>query len=95
VFWDRRAPGLPGFFLFSICPATGVLLEFVIVIGIISYIHPEKPFGFIRAEDGTSVFFHRNQVTDFAFGPELRGQHCAFDVERTEKGLAARDVRPR
>lgn len=53
----------------------------------------ERGFGFISAEDGTEVFFHRSAVQDVNFDTLEEGDSIEFDVEKGDKGPRAVNVR--
>jgi len=54
----------------------------------------ERGFGFITAEDGTEVFFHRSDLVEADFDTLEEGASVEFDLERGAKGLRAVNVRP-
>jgi CspA family cold shock protein len=49
----------------------------------------ERGFGFISADDGREIFFHRSGVEGTTFEALQEGQRVAFNVERGEKGPRA------
>ncbi len=54
----------------------------------------DRGFGFITAEDGKEIFFHRSSLvegTDFDTLEE--GNSVEFNVERGPKGMRAENVR--
>lgn len=53
----------------------------------------KKGYGFIRAEDGTDVFFHYSSLMMEGFKTANPGDEVEFDVSNTEKGLRASNVR--
>ena len=53
-----------------------------------------KGFGFITAQDGTNVFFHRSRLQRISFDTLKEGDRVKFDLERGVKGLRAVRVRP-
>jgi CspA family cold shock protein len=63
--------------------------------GVISYVHPQKPFGFLRPNGGRGdIFFGRDALIDFVFSDALKGERVEFDLIETDRGPAARNVRP-
>lgn len=52
-----------------------------------------KGFGFIKAEDGNDVFFHYSELVMEGFKDIAVEATVEFDVEETEKGLRARNVK--
>ncbi len=53
----------------------------------------ERGFGFITAEDGTEIFFHRSGLAEVEFDVLEEGAALEFDVERGPKGLRAANVK--
>lgn len=62
--------------------------------GEITYLNPEKGYGFIHRDDGQGdCFFHASRLIDVAFEDLAEGDSVQFDTERTDRGVAAFDVR--
>lgn len=54
----------------------------------------ERGFGFITADDGEEYFFHRSALdSSLEFDRLGGGERVTFDVERSDKGPRARQVR--
>ena len=53
----------------------------------------DRGFGFIAAQDGAELFFHRNAVQGTGFDSLVEGQAVEFDAEQGEKGPRAANVR--
>jgi len=53
----------------------------------------ERGFGFISAEDGTEVFFHRSALQDTNFDTLEEGNSVEFDLEKGYKGPRAVNLR--
>ena len=54
----------------------------------------ERGFGFIRGDDGEEYFFHRSGLdSSLEFDRLADGERVSFDVERSDKGPRARQVR--
>lgn len=53
----------------------------------------DRGFGFITAQDGAELFFHRNAVQGAAFDSLAEGQAVTFDTEQGDKGPRAANVR--
>ena len=53
----------------------------------------ERGFGFISAEDGREVFFHRSALEGVDFDALEEGTGVEFDVESGPKGPRAVNVR--
>jgi len=52
-----------------------------------------KGFGFIKSEDGEDVFFHYSALVMEGFKDIPVESEVEFDVEETEKGLRAANVK--
>jgi CspA family cold shock protein len=53
----------------------------------------ERGFGFINAEDGKEVFFHRSALEDIDLDTLEEGNSVEFEVEEGPKGLRAANIR--
>ncbi|HEX78352.1 MAG TPA: cold shock domain-containing protein [Dehalococcoidia bacterium] len=53
----------------------------------------ERGFGFIIAENGKEVFFHRSALAGGDFDALEKGTSVEFDLERGPKGPRAMNVR--
>lgn len=53
----------------------------------------DRGFGFITAQDGSELFFHRSAVQGVTFDSLTAGQSVEFDIERGDKGPRAANVR--
>ncbi|HTU03109.1 MAG TPA: cold shock domain-containing protein [Candidatus Sulfotelmatobacter sp.] len=53
----------------------------------------ERGFGFVTAQDGVELFFHRSGVQGGAFDSLTEGQAVEFDVEKGDKGPRAANLR--
>ena len=53
----------------------------------------ERGFGFISAEDGREIFFHRNELQDVDFDALMEGDQMEFEVTKGQKGPAATNVK--
>ncbi len=53
----------------------------------------ERGFGFITAEDGDEVFFHRSALENEDFDALEEGTSVEFNLERGPKGPRAMNVR--
>jgi len=49
----------------------------------------ERGFGFITADDGREIFFHRSEVQGTTFETLREGQRVSFEVEKGQKGPRA------
>lgn len=53
----------------------------------------DRGFGFITAEDGTEVFFHRSELVEADFDTMEEGASVEFDLESGPKGPRAVKVK--
>jgi len=53
----------------------------------------DKNFGFIAQEGGNDLFFHASNLVDGNFDELNEGDNVSFEVEKTDKGDAAVDVK--
>jgi CspA family cold shock protein len=61
--------------------------------GKIKKVISDRGFGFISDTDGREVFFHKGALVDVAFESLAPGQAVTFEVEQSEKGPRAVDMR--
>jgi CspA family cold shock protein len=62
--------------------------------GSVKKVVSERGFGFIAAENGEEYFFHRSGLDSSLSFDSLRGgEQVTFDVERSDKGPRAHQVR--
>ena len=59
----------------------------------VSKLFPGKGYGFITAQDGREIYFHKNAVLNRAFNKLTTGAKVRFAEEQGEKGLQASTVR--
>ncbi len=60
--------------------------------GTIKKVIRERGFGFISAEDGREVFFHRSGLEEADFDALEEGNSVEFEVEKGPKGPRAVNV---
>jgi cold shock protein len=60
--------------------------------GIVKYYDIRKGFGFIRGDDGHTIFVHKSAIPFFDIFL-LPGETVEYQVDTTEKGLKAVDVK--
>jgi cold shock protein len=60
--------------------------------GRIKKIIPDRGFGFVRADDGNEVFFHRTELTSVDFDSLQEGESVTFDIVDSPKGPRARNM---
>ena len=62
--------------------------------GTVKWFNAEKGFGFIAQPEGADVFVHYRSIQMTGFKSLDAGQNVEFEVEQTEKGLQASNVKP-
>src|SRR5687768_2240591 len=63
--------------------------EHIMATGKVKRLVQERGFGFISADDGREIFFHRSGVEGTTFEALREGQRVSFDVEKGQKGPRA------
>ena len=63
------------------------------MLGTIKKVVHDRGFGFIQAQDGKEIFFHRSGLQQLEFDTLKEGESVEFEVERGEKGPRAIKVR--
>jgi CspA family cold shock protein len=61
--------------------------------GTIKRLFKDRGFGFIRAEDGREIFFHRTAIVGTVFESLTEGQSVEFDVEKNPRDSRAKGPR--
>jgi len=61
--------------------------------GTVKRLMRERGFGFISAEDGREIFFHRSELQDVDFDKLEEGDHLEFNVTKGQKGPQASDIK--
>jgi len=61
--------------------------------GTIKKVIQQRGFGFIAAEDGKEIFFHRSGLAEGDFDALEEGDSVEFDVEQSPKGERAANVK--
>lgn len=61
--------------------------------GTIKMFNKEKGFGFIHAEDGNDVFFHYSSLVMDGFKTVEQGEEVSFDLEQSDRGLRAANIK--
>lgn len=61
--------------------------------GKIKRIIRDRGFGFIEAEDGSEIFFHRTGLVDISIDELKEGDGVEFETEQTPRGPRAKDVK--
>ena len=61
--------------------------------GVVKWFNDKKGFGFIKKEDGSDIFVHYTGVISEGFKTLAEGDQVEFEVESSEKGPRAVDVK--
>jgi CspA family cold shock protein len=61
--------------------------------GTIKMFNKEKGFGFIKADDGSDVFFHYSAIVADGFKTAEAGENVEFDLEKSDRGPRANNIR--
>jgi len=60
--------------------------------GTIKWYNPRRGYGFITGEDGKDVFVHKTAILD-EIGYLHEGDQVEYEVEETERGLKAKNLK--
>ncbi|OQC50392.1 MAG: Cold shock protein 1 [Tenericutes bacterium ADurb.Bin024] len=60
--------------------------------GTIKQFNQERGYGFIRAEDGTDVFFHYSSLVMDGFKTITTGEKVEFTLEQSDRGPRAANI---
>ncbi len=61
--------------------------------GTVKRLMKERGFGFILAEDGREIFFHRSELQNVDFNELKEGDQLEFNVTKGDKGPQASEVK--
>jgi len=61
--------------------------------GTVKRLMRERGFGFIAAEDGREIFFHRSELQNVEFDALQQGDQLEFNVTKGDKGPKATDIK--
>ncbi len=62
--------------------------------GTVKWFNADKGFGFIEQEIGEDVFVHYSEIQTDGFKTLDEGAEVEFELEETDKGLSAVQVKP-
>ena len=62
--------------------------------GTVKWFNADKGFGFIEQEIGEDAFVHYSEIETEGFKTLDEGAEVEFELEETDKGLAAVNVQP-
>jgi CspA family cold shock protein len=62
--------------------------------GTVKWFNAAKGYGFISREGKEDVFVHYSAIKEDGFKKLVEGQRVEFGLEKTDKGLAAANVKP-
>ena len=61
--------------------------------GTVKWFNNRKGYGFIRIEDGTDIFVHFSEIQATGFKTLKEGEKVSFDIEESDKGKKAKNVK--
>lgn len=61
--------------------------------GTVKWFNDKKGYGFITPESGEEIFVHFKAITGDGFKTLTEGQSVMFDIEKTQKGFQAVNVK--
>ncbi|MGM9814479.1 MAG: cold-shock protein [Candidatus Enteromonas sp.] len=61
--------------------------------GTVKMFNKEKGYGFIHAEDNRDYFFHYSELVMDAYKTAEKGENVEFEVEDSERGPRAKNIK--
>ena len=61
--------------------------------GIVKWFNDRKGYGFISQEDGNDVFVHFSSIDSPGYKTLSEGDHVEFDIEQSDRGPEAKNVK--
>ena len=61
--------------------------------GIVKWFSNKKGFGFIEQEDGSDIFVHYSSIDMDGFKTIAEGERVTFEVEESDRGPSAKNVK--
>lgn len=61
--------------------------------GIVKWFSDKKGYGFIEQEDGRDIFVHYTSINTPGFKTLAEGDQVSFDVEESDRGPVAKNVK--
>ncbi len=65
----------------------------VLANGIVKWFNDRKGYGFIQQEDGEDIFVHYSSISMPGFKSLTEGEQVNFDVEESDRGPVAKNVK--
>ncbi len=62
-------------------------------VGTVKWFNDRKGYGFINQEDGQDVFVHYSSIDAPGFKTLAEGDRVSFEVEQSERGPEAKNVK--
>lgn len=62
-------------------------------VGTVKWFNDRKGYGFINQENGQDVFVHYSSIDTPGFKTLAEGDRVSFDVEKSERGPEAKNVK--
>ena len=60
--------------------------------GTVKWFNDKKGYGFIEQSNGSDIFVHYSSITMSGFRTLAEGEKVSFEIERNDRGYAAKNV---